>query len=158
MIYIYIYTYTYIFIFLNKYKYQMYIYEDRTQLRFLQHPLLTREVFINRCKVFGYFSILNNSHKRNRIGNPSVIANIVHSKALTNNFISHKIRAKCWRGQWRTNTLFTVSKGTYPPRCSLSMTFWDNSCLGFPALKEYRSSCLLLSWCPTHPQRASDAK
>jgi len=67
-------THTHIFIFLNKYKYQKYIYEHRTQLRFLQHPLLTGEVFINRYKVFGYFSILNNSHKRNRIGNPSVIA------------------------------------------------------------------------------------
>ena len=72
--YIYIYIYIYLFIFLNKYKYQKYIYEDRTQLHFLRHPLSTRLVFVYHYKVFGYFSILNNSHKRNWIGNPSVIA------------------------------------------------------------------------------------
>ena len=68
------YIYIYIYIFLNKYKYQKYIYEDRTQLHFFRHPLSTRLVFVYHYKVFGYFSILNNSHKRNWIGNPSVIA------------------------------------------------------------------------------------
>jgi hypothetical protein len=33
------YIYIYLFIFFNKYKYQKYVYEDRTQLHFLRHPL-----------------------------------------------------------------------------------------------------------------------